>query len=221
MSSLVIHADAVDGPRVGADSYLIGIAGPACAGKSAVATALHMRLSGSCTVIHQGSFMHDHENLPRTGRWANVMHPNAISWGEFTTALRQLSSGRAAQVPIYDHTGRRRVQLRPTTPTLFTIVEGLNLYHSAVVQQLFYLRFALTIEEPNKPRRRNRRSKPGDAEYWEQVVVPTQKDFILPGLERATHHFDAQAPVAQTAYQMHTIIRAVRDIDERRESALR
>jgi uridine kinase len=105
--------------------YLIGIAGPSCAGKSELAKHLAARLGAAilpldCYYIDLGD--RPLEERPRF----NFDEPKALDHDLLIPQLIALANGKAIDRPVYDFSTHSRSQhLERVVPGSFIIVEGL------------------------------------------------------------------------------------------------
>ena len=105
--------------------YLIGIAGPSCAGKSELAKHLAARLGAAilpldCYYIDLGD--RPLEERPRF----NFDEPNSLDHDLLIPQLIALANGKEIDRPVYDFsTHSRSLQIERVMPGSFVIVEGL------------------------------------------------------------------------------------------------
>ena len=121
-------------------SYLIGIAGPSCAGKGTLAANLVARLSASkpnaaeaetvrpnAAVLSLDSYYRplDHLTLPERARY-NFDTPHALDSDLLLEHMRQLRDGRSVECPVYDFAAHTRArQSIEFAPLPFIVIEGL------------------------------------------------------------------------------------------------
>jgi len=115
--------------------YLIGVAGPSCAGKSSLAAHIVSRLNASTPnaagteagVLSLDSYYHPlaHLTPPERARY-NFDTPHALDSDLLLEHARELREGRSIQCPVYDfvaHTrARQNIQIAPRP---FIVIEGL------------------------------------------------------------------------------------------------
>jgi uridine kinase len=105
--------------------YLIGIAGPSCAGKTELTRHLAHLLSA--TVLPLDCYYRDLSHLPPEQRAAqNFDIPEAIDHQLFANHLAALSRGETIESPVYDFaTHSRTTQVEVVEAGDYIIVEGL------------------------------------------------------------------------------------------------
>ncbi len=110
---------------------VIGIAGGSGSGKTTFARLLTERLGvGSVAVLAQDSYYIDQsKRFDRDGGQVNFDHPDALDWDLLVTHLKQLRSGQAVEVPIYDFaTHKRKIETILVEPKPFVLVDGILIY---------------------------------------------------------------------------------------------
>ena len=117
--------------------YLIGIAGPSCAGKSELSRHLAEQLPA--TVLPLDCYYLDLSDRPIEERVKfNFDEPGALDHDLFLRQLVALTEGKVIDCPIYDfsiHTRIERTEL--VRPGRFIIVEGLFVLYWQDVRGLF------------------------------------------------------------------------------------
>lgn len=105
--------------------YLIGIAGPSCAGKSELAK--HLARALPATAIGLDAYYRDLNHLSLAERAQfNFDEPAALDHGLLITQVETLASGEPINQPIYDFsTHSRTTRTEHIAPAEFVIVEGL------------------------------------------------------------------------------------------------
>jgi uridine kinase len=111
--------------------HVVGIAGGTGSGKTTVARKLAGAMPpGRCVTIEHDAYYRDQGHLPAAERDAvNYDHPSSLDSELLAEHLRELRSGRAVEVPIYDflsHT--RRGETRTVEPARVIIVEGILVF---------------------------------------------------------------------------------------------
>lgn len=105
--------------------YIVAIAGPSCAGKTELARQLSRALSA--TILPVDSYYRDLGNLSLEQRHqVNFDHPDAIEHELLSRHLKELTHGRAVEIPVYDFTTHSRLaRTERLEPGRFLILEGL------------------------------------------------------------------------------------------------
>lgn len=110
-------------------AVVVGIVGPTCSGKSAVAEALWLEAREQVIVVAHDDYYHD-----RTGMSSAVLaeidfdHPDAVDLALLTQHVRQLRAGSPVQKPVYSRHSHRRLTGQMVTPRPIIVVEGLFLF---------------------------------------------------------------------------------------------
>ena len=91
---------------------MIGIAGPSCSGKTALAKYLMKKLGqDNCSVIQLDSYYHDLSHLtPRETDKHNYDHPGALEKNLLIEHIRSIADGNNVYVPVYDYVTHTRTQ---------------------------------------------------------------------------------------------------------------
>lgn len=167
---------------------LLGIAGASGSGKSTLAHALEIH---ECTPdARLLSMDHYYCGLPAgiPARDYNFDHPSAMDLEQLCADLALLKAGEPALIPQYDFTThKRRADGLAFTPAPLIIVEGIFLYVSEPLRNLFDCRIFLDVPDDLCLHRRIIRdvSTRGrtEANIREQVasqVEPMFREFVLP-----------------------------------------
>ncbi len=165
--------------------FLLGIAGPSCAGKSALARALAHRLGPPPQlVVELDRYYRDLAALPPAERGRlNFDEPAAFDWPLIESQLAELAQGRAVEAPNYDFsTHTRSGQPKRLKPTDFIVVEGLFALAHAPIRQLFGLTIFIAAGEDLRLARRVARdcAERGRTEdsvqaQWRDTVEPMRR----------------------------------------------
>ncbi len=117
--------------------YLIGIAGPSCAGKSELAKYLGAALPA--THIGLDAYYRDLSHLPIEERARfNFDTPDALDHELLACQMQTLAGGQAIDLPVYDFaTHSRTCRTELIAPGDFVIVEGLFALYWEDLRRLF------------------------------------------------------------------------------------
>src|SRR5690349_24984470 len=85
----------------GTRPYLIGVAGPSCAGKTELSPALQTKLNASLLQLDAYYFDLSDRSMEERARF-NFDVPSALDHALFLSQLESLSVGYAVDVPVYD-----------------------------------------------------------------------------------------------------------------------
>ncbi len=105
--------------------YIIGIAGPSCAGKTELAKSVAAALAA--TTISLDAYYRELGHLSLAERAAvNFDMPTALDHDLLAAQVRVLAAGDSVDLPIYDFaTHTRTPQVQRILPAAFVIIEGL------------------------------------------------------------------------------------------------
>ncbi len=172
--------------------YLIGIAGPSCAGKSFLSAHIAEKLDAS--MFHLDSYYKelDHLSIVQRAHW-NFDAPDALDADLLFEHIRQLHKGNVIQKPIYDFTTHSRTaDTEPVEPRKYVIIEGLfALYWDEITKLLGTKVFVDLGEDICLERRIERdirergRTRESVLEQYHSTVLPMAKRYVHPTKERA------------------------------------
>jgi len=168
--------------------WVVGVAGPSCAGKSSLARALSDALRDA-VVVSLDAWYRDLAALPAALRQAsNFDHPDALDAELMLAQLGALASGVAVDVPVYDFATHTRAGCRRVTPGDVLIVEGLLAFHWPALRNLFDLRVWVDLDDDACLERRVRRdvaargrTRASVLEQYARTVAPMRRRFVEPG----------------------------------------
>jgi len=180
-------------------SFVVGIAGPSCSGKTALARRLAEKLPGRTAVIELDWYYRDQSGHSLDDIDVDV--PEAIDDALAVVQLERLVDGHAVERPVYDYTTHARTgETVRVEPAEFYIVEGLfTLYWDSLRRLLgasIYIDadhgICLARRIGRDTRERGRTLEEVMRQYHHRVrpmaekfVVPTARhaDLILPGTD--------------------------------------
>jgi uridine kinase len=131
-----------------ATPYLIGVAGPSCAGKTELSRHLAAQLPA--VVLPLDCYYHDlsDRHLAERARF-NFDEPAALDHDLFLRHVRALSNGMAIERPVYDFaTHARTARVERVAPGKFIVVEGLFILYWPDLRPL--LRTKVFVDLPDK-----------------------------------------------------------------------
>src|SRR5262249_20083312 len=120
--------------------FLLGVAGGSGSGKTFFARALRQQLGASCCeLVYQDNFYIDQSaRFDGDGGSVNFDHPDAIDFALLASCLRSLRGGQLTTIPVYDFVTHTRapsgVEVEPRS---IIIVDGILIFHSPEVRELF------------------------------------------------------------------------------------
>ncbi len=169
---------------------MIGVAGGSGSGKTYFATALKEQLGRhACELIFQDNFYFDQSaRFDFDGGSVNFDHPDSIDFQKLAECLRALKEGQATEIPIYDFTTHSRgTETLTVEPKPVVLVDGILIFHSAPVREIFDdLIFFDTPEELRYRRRLERdvhergRTPEGVRSQYYKHVKPMHDAFVQP-----------------------------------------
>ena len=176
--------------------YLLGVAGGSGSGKTFFARALRQQLGAHvCELVYQDNFYIDQSaRFDRDGGSVNFDHPDAIDFALLASCLSELKSGKPTTIPQYDFVTHSRptdgieVEARPVV-----LVDGILIFHSPAVRDLFDERIFFDTPEEIRYRRRLERDvkergrKPeGVRTQFLKQVKPMHDQFVEPSKKFAS-----------------------------------
>tara|TARA_B100000315_G_scaffold255670_1_gene299639 strand:- start:7096 stop:7725 length:630 start_codon:yes stop_codon:yes gene_type:complete len=170
--------------------YMIGIAGPSCSGKTALAKYLMKKLGqDNCSVIQLDSYYHDLSHLtPRETDKHNYDHPGALEKNLLIEHIRSIADGNNVYVPVYDYVTHTRTQdNRLQKPMKFILVEGLFTFYWERLRKVFNTTVFISVKDSvcfNRRVARDIKERGVTREYvinqYETTVRPMFNKFIKP-----------------------------------------
>lgn len=173
---------------------LLGVSGGSGSGKTFFSKALVQELTqvhgaDVCEIVYQDNFYIDQsQRFDHDGGAVNFDHPDSIDFTLLAEKLKILKSGSVADIPTYDFsTHKRKAETIRILPKKIIIVDGILIFHSKEVRNLFdELIFFETPEELRFSRRLERdvkergRTKEGVQEQFFKQVKPMHDRFVEP-----------------------------------------
>ncbi len=167
--------------------YLIGVAGPSCAGKSYLAERVAERLDAA--LLHLDSYYRELDHLSPVERTHfNFDVPEALDSELLLRQARQLHGGEPIARPVYDFT--RHTRTRETLeipPRSFVVIEGLFALYWESLRALLRTKVYVDLgEEVCLERRLERdirergRSRESVLEQYRGTVVPMARQHVYP-----------------------------------------
>ncbi|RVU85665.1 uridine kinase [Leucothrix sargassi] len=168
----------------------ISIVGASCSGKTALAKNIAKRFNQEqVSVISEDNYYKRQDQLtPEQRVTINYDHPNAFDHDLLLEHVNQLKQGETIQCPTYDYSIHNRSETTiEVQATPVVIYEGIMLYHSEVMRDLFSLKlFVDTPLDICLARRIGRdvserdRSVESVLSQYQSTVRPMYLEFIEP-----------------------------------------
>jgi uridine kinase len=172
--------------------YLIGIAGPSCAGKSYLSQHVARKLDAA--MFHLDSYYKelDHMSLVQRAHW-NFDAPEALDSELLFDHVRQLYKGNAINKPIYDFTTHSRTkETELLEPRKYIIIEGLFALYWDEISKLLGTRVFVDLGEDiclerriERDIRERGRTRESVLEQYHSTVLPMAKRYVHPTREHA------------------------------------
>ena len=139
---------------------VVGVAGGTGSGKTTVAHYIHESIgSGRVVLLAHDSYYHDQSHLSLEGRArVNYDHPNSLDNELLAAHIRQLVSGHAIQMPIYDF--KQHVRSPETIlvePRPVIVVEGILVFADPALRNQMQLKIFVDTDADLRLIRRLRR----------------------------------------------------------------
>lgn len=174
---------------------IIGIGGGTGSGKTTLSRRIIETVGrDNVLVIEQDSYYKDLVDMPLDERrLANFDHPESVDLALLGEHLKELKSGKAVDIPVYDfRTHTRSKEVNHAEPKPVIIVEGILIYaHEAVSHQIDVKIFVDTPDDIRFIRRlqrdiseRGRTTESVIAQYF-ATVRPMHSKFVEPSRRRA------------------------------------
>jgi len=168
----------------------IAVAGGTGSGKTTVAEEILKRVGPDrIAYLQHDSYYFNRAQMPLDPRnLPNFDHPNSVETELLVKHLRQLKTGHAAQVPIYDFTTDSRLaETRTVAPQPVILVEGLLLFAEKRLRELFDIKIYVDTDSDIRFIRRLRRDIAERGRTMDSVidqylntVRPMHLEFIEP-----------------------------------------
>ena len=167
--------------------YLIGVAGPSCAGKSYLAERVAGKLDAA--LLHLDSYYRELDHLSRVERTHyNFDVPEALDSELLLRQARQLHGGEPIARPVYDFTAHtRRRETLEIPPRSFVVVEGLFALYWERLRALLRTKVYVDLGEEiclerriERDMRERGRSRESVLEQYRNTVVPMARQHVYP-----------------------------------------
>lgn len=169
---------------------IIGIAGGTGSGKTTVVNQiLHELPPDEVCVISQDSYYKETENLSYEERTKiNFDHPNAIDFDLLVAHVTELKKGNVIDQPVYSFiTHNRTKDIHKTHPKNVIIVEGILIFNSKALRDLFDIKVFVHADADERLIRRVRRDieeRGRDIKEvlgrYQSTLKPMHQQFIEP-----------------------------------------
>ena len=135
-------------------SFVIGICGGSCSGKSAMAGKISKMLNVSSVCISQDAYYCDLKGLtPEEKANVNYDSPSALDNELFFEHLKMLKEGKAIDRPDYSYITSTRTGATRVEPAEFIFVDGLFLYNFENHRDVFDKKIFISADEKTRIQR--------------------------------------------------------------------
>ncbi|KAK7276996.1 hypothetical protein RIF29_18145 [Crotalaria pallida] len=171
--------------------FIIGVAGGAASGKTAVCDMIIQQLHDQRVVlVNQDSFYHNltEEEVTRVQDY-NFDHPEAFDTEQLLRVMDKLKRGQAVEIPKYDFKGYKNdvSPARRVNPADVIILEGILVFHDPRLRALMNMKIFVDTDADVRLARRIKRDTSLKAwdigavlDQYSKFVKPAFDDFILP-----------------------------------------
>ncbi|MDE1851062.1 MAG: hypothetical protein KGH69_00015 [Candidatus Micrarchaeota archaeon] len=162
-------------------SYVVGIAGPACSGKSTVCSRIAAK---DRRVMHVGmeNFYKSTDATPLYRGFRNLDSPSSIDFGSLLGTLRDLKDGRNVAIPVYSKNESRAISVEEVSPKPIILVEGFVLFAEEQIRDILDLKLFIDVDKDTQASRKFGRRDGNDLnrEYFENVLLPMEERYVRP-----------------------------------------
>jgi uridine kinase len=186
--------------------FLIGVAGPSCAGKSEISNKLAAVLKAPIVSLDSYYRQLSEPSYEERAK-SNFDAPDALDADLLLTHVRALAAGSAIRKPVYDFTCHNRAEdTELVVPQDFTIVEGLFALHWAHVRRLYSLRIFVSVDDATcfarrleRDIRERGRTPESVRHQYAATVRPMAEKYVLPTASFADIQLDGRQPIPRSA----------------------
>jgi uridine kinase len=167
--------------------YLIGIAGPSCAGKSFLSAHIAEKLDAA--LFHLDSYYRElnHLSMVQRAHW-NFDAPDALDSEMLIADIQRLTCGEAIDKPVYDFTTHSRTgETQRLEPHDFIIVEGLFALYWEDVRKVLGTKVFVDLGEDiclerriERDIRERGRTRESVLEQYHTTVLPMARQHVHP-----------------------------------------
>lgn len=176
---------------------IIGIAGGSGSGKSTFAVDFCKKYSDKSIIIHLDDYFKHTEEVSLLEGFRNWDHPEALGFDRLYKDLVSLKNGESVKIltkselynPHYDHTLKNKLEVI-LGPKEILLVEGYLAFYDKRIRDLMDYKIYLDIPIEESTKRRSVNKFVLDNEYFEKVLVPMYKEFVVPTKDFADYVLD-------------------------------
>jgi uridine kinase len=170
--------------------FIIGVAGGSGSGKTTVVRELQQASNAKhLTVILHDNYYKDQSSLPpEERRKTNYDHPLSLETDLLIKHLHQLKDGQTIEVPVYDFTqDNRSKEVIQIKPTQIIVVEGILIFESKELREMFDLKIFVDtdadirfIRRMKRDIRERGRTVESVVDQYQKTVKPMHEQFVEP-----------------------------------------
>ena len=171
------------------DCIIIGIAGGTASGKTTVAQKIKEVFGSNVELVSHDYYYLPHNDMTYEERTKiNYDHPNAFETDRLIRDIRDLKSGKAVDVPVYDFTIHNRVdETVRVEPKKVIIVEGILVFENEELRRLMDIKIFVDTDSDERLARRilrdvkeRGRSLDSVLTQYTTTVKPMHDQFVEP-----------------------------------------
>lgn len=179
---------------------VFGVAGGTASGKTTAARAILDAVGASqVAYLPHDAYYRDISHLPPAERARiNYDHPDSLETKLLVKHVKELLSGRAVQVPIYDFTQHNRlIETRPVEPSPIILVEGILIFTKRKLRDLMDVKIYVDTDADVRFIRRLQRDIQERGRDWEAIIeqyLTTVRPMHLKFVEPSKRYADVIIP---------------------------
>ena len=171
------------------DCIIIGIAGGTASGKTTVAQKIKEVFGSNVELVSHDYYYLPHNDMTYEERTKiHYDHPNAFETDRLIRDIRDLKSGKAVDVPVYDFTIHNRVdETVRVEPKKVIIVEGILVFENEELRRLMDIKIFVDTDSDERLARRilrdvkeRGRSLDSVLTQYTTTVKPMHDQFVEP-----------------------------------------
>jgi nicotinamide/nicotinate riboside kinase len=189
-------------------TYIIGVAGPTCSGKSTLCKEYVRRFGGEH--LRLDDYYHHECDFPLVDGVPNWEDPASLRLDELHAHLDLLRQDQPAIVPCYDKRSGRICGEREVRPREQVIVEGFLLYHHQGVREVIDQHIFIACDVNTIEKRRFERQPNLDHRYFRDVIMPTAVAMSKEACKYADHIINGARPAEQVFETFTSLVSQLR-----------
>lgn len=168
-------------------TFIIGICGGSCSGKSSVAEYIKSISPSKISIVKQDSYYGIEDNSNIDPSTIDFDAPSSINWDLLINNIKSLKSGIDINEPIYDFKTHRQLDItRFVRATSVVIVEGILIFNNKHIMDLLDMKIFIDADSDVRYRRRvsrdmkeRGRTNINNIDFqWDTFVKPSYNKYI-------------------------------------------